>query len=196
MGNGLNDQQWHSVRLVRRATQVSLQVDNESPVLGKFLTFCSHVTTHFSSFLCIFTNRKLSLYFNVLMQHRLLSCLHSISFIYQSVSLIYLTPIPFSLCTHINQWGWFDHSPHHPQVLHYTPSLRFSSCTIIQSPHCIPSSSSFITSHCPVSSDTPSSSSVPVLSVLHYDHLLITPFNTIIQFLHYALLSSSSIILY
>ncbi|XP_045116786.1 neurexin-1-like isoform X2 [Portunus trituberculatus] len=33
VGNGLNDQQWHSVHLVRRATQVSLQVDNETPVL-------------------------------------------------------------------------------------------------------------------------------------------------------------------
>ncbi|KAG0719795.1 Neurexin-1a [Chionoecetes opilio] len=33
VGNGLNDQQWHSVRLVRRATQVSLQVDNETPTL-------------------------------------------------------------------------------------------------------------------------------------------------------------------
>ncbi|XP_042239811.1 neurexin-1-like isoform X2 [Homarus americanus] len=32
-GNGLNDQQWHSVRLTRRATQISLQVDKETPTL-------------------------------------------------------------------------------------------------------------------------------------------------------------------
>ncbi|XP_069165959.1 neurexin 1 isoform X1 [Procambarus clarkii] len=32
-GNGLNDQQWHSVRLTRRATQISLQVDKEAPTL-------------------------------------------------------------------------------------------------------------------------------------------------------------------
>lgn len=51
MGNGLNDQQWHSVRLVRRATQVSLQVDNETPVLGKspfileLFLLCNHLVS-------------------------------------------------------------------------------------------------------------------------------------------------------
>ncbi|KAK7071824.1 Neurexin-2, partial [Halocaridina rubra] len=34
-GNGLNDQQWHSVRLTRRATQISLQIDKEAPTIGK-----------------------------------------------------------------------------------------------------------------------------------------------------------------
>ncbi|KAK3867252.1 hypothetical protein Pcinc_027284 [Petrolisthes cinctipes] len=33
VGNGLNDYQWHFVRLIRRATQISLQVDNEAPTL-------------------------------------------------------------------------------------------------------------------------------------------------------------------
>ncbi|CAL4079401.1 unnamed protein product, partial [Meganyctiphanes norvegica] len=32
-GNGMNDNQWHRVRFHRRATQLSLQVDNEVPVL-------------------------------------------------------------------------------------------------------------------------------------------------------------------
>ncbi|XP_071518617.1 neurexin 1 isoform X3 [Panulirus ornatus] len=32
-GNGLNDQQWHSVRLTRRATQITLQVDKEAPAI-------------------------------------------------------------------------------------------------------------------------------------------------------------------
>ncbi|XP_042874196.1 neurexin-1-like isoform X2 [Penaeus japonicus] len=31
-GNGLNDHQWHTVHLVRRATQITLQVDKEVPV--------------------------------------------------------------------------------------------------------------------------------------------------------------------
>ncbi|XP_066961792.1 neurexin 1 isoform X2 [Macrobrachium rosenbergii] len=32
-GNGLNDQQWHSVKLTRRATQISLQTDKDPPTI-------------------------------------------------------------------------------------------------------------------------------------------------------------------
>lgn len=52
-GNGLNDQQWHSVRLTRRATQITLQVDKEAPAIGELPFFFTQGFTSVDFFLLL-----------------------------------------------------------------------------------------------------------------------------------------------
>lgn len=39
-GQGLNDNQWHTVSFSRRASNLKLQVDHETPVRGLYLLYC------------------------------------------------------------------------------------------------------------------------------------------------------------
>jgi hypothetical protein len=44
-GQGLNDNQWHTLRFSRRGSNLKLQVDDDSPIRGKYILYriiCNH----------------------------------------------------------------------------------------------------------------------------------------------------------
>lgn len=47
-GQGLNDNQWHTVSFSRRANNLNLQVDDEAPVRGKILGCETIITVKFN----------------------------------------------------------------------------------------------------------------------------------------------------